>query len=479
MIPPQELKNKVFTRAGKGYDMAEVDEYMDFIIEKYSEVFAQCVKYDKKLQSVVARISEIQSEEETIHKLSISTQKHCDRLIADAEETAREKILNARETSEKIIADAKERAQTAMTMIERKASMQIDAAQKKSDALLMSARTRCTKLLGDFKKEIAVQRDHILSIKQIAEKFNGSLLAMYKNHLSLLTENTDIPDIDLDIYTESFLFDSVMKDIKNDAIEIAKKTSDIEYDFEKELELLTESRNSLYNLQKELTDDSAVNEDGETNKNINKNKNEDDDEEDDVKVFAKTPNYASRNSASNNAAGVGDDESEDDEYTDDLDSDDGDESEKPRATYDSDDYDDGNESDESDEYGEYESGGNNGNYGENTNEDADEIEDETENDIGSFDDDIYENGPDDSIYEEPEDVYEEPEKPSKGGFLGLFKNKKDKKKKKESKRNDRGQNGYAEKESYVYDDDNDNDNDDDDDDREDEVMNIFEDYDDE
>ena len=432
MIPPQELKNKSFTRAGKGYDMAEVDEYIDFIIEKYSEIFAQCDKYDKKLRIVSSRISEIQSEEETIRKLSISTQKHCDRLIDEAEETAREKILNAQETAEKIIDEARNKAQTVFSMMENKVSLQIEATQKKSDELLMSARMRCTKLLGDFRKEISIQRKHIIDIKNIAEEFNSRLLSMYKNHLSLLTENTYIPSIDLGNYTESALFDSVMQEIKNDAVEIARKTSGVEYDFEKELDILKDGRNSIYNdMQKESDETDDYNTDDDY-----------DDDDEDIKVFAK--NTSSTNANANDAY-----------------------SEKPRATYDSDDYDENEEEESENEDEEYDDGEEDDDYEEIDGEGMYDDNDDAGGDVNydenyggyekySDDSDDSDDTGDETGYDDDGDLDEEPEPESKG-FFGLFK----KKKKKESKKK------YA----LVGDDESD--------DNEDEVMDIFEDLDDE
>ena len=393
MIPPQELKNKSFTRFGKGYDMAEVDEYIDFIVEKYSEIFAQCDKYDKKLRGISARIGEIKSEEDTIHKLVISTQKNCDRLISEAEEEAKNKILSARETAERILADAREKAQSALSSIEQKSAMQIEATQEKSDALLLSARTRCTRLLSDFKKEIALQRENILNIKIISEEFNSKLLSMYKNHLNLLNENTYIPAIDLDGLTESKLFDSVMQEIRNDAGDIAKKSAGVEYDFEKELESLREGMDFGYDVGEQLKTRAPG---ADANKNINSNdydedgeEADEDDEDGDVKVFEKygpgpSPGAGARGTAA--------------------------ESEKPQATYDSDDY----------EYdGTGEGGGDNNYSGEGY---------ANENDGAVFDDEEFADPDDIEMEMEMEDMYDDEEGGSKG-FWGLFKGKKSKKKK--------------------------------------------------
>ena len=330
MIPPQELKNKSFSRAAKGYDAAEVDEYMDFIVEKYSEIFAQCAKYDKKLRVVSARISEIQQEEELMRRLSVSTQKNCDRLTAEAEEEAKNIILRARETAGHIIGEAKENAQAALEMIEQKALMQIESTQKKSDALLLSARTRCTKLLGEFKKEIAIQSENIAKIKNVSEDFNSKLLSMYKNHLNLLSENTSIPNVDLAKFTESGLFDSVMREIKSDAGEIAKKNTGVEYDFESELETLRASKSAISDVKTE--------EEADESPKIPESENPydaamDDGKEDDSAIFDEPQGFETafsppeREFAENPYAPKNKSAKDEDDFA-----------EKPLATYDSDDY---------------------------------------------------------------------------------------------------------------------------------------------
>ncbi|MCL1858981.1 MAG: DivIVA domain-containing protein [Oscillospiraceae bacterium] len=454
MIPPQELRNKYFTRSGKGYDIAEVDEYLDFIIEKYSEIFAQCDKYDKKLRIVSSRISEIQQEEEVIRRLSISTQKNCDRLAAEAEAEAKNIILKARETAEHILGEAREKAQTALALIEQKATMQIESTQKKSDALLLSARARCTKLLGDFKKEIALQRENILNIKNISEEFNSKLLSMYKNHLNLLSENTYTPNIDLEKFTESKLFDSVMQEIKNDAVEIAKKNTGVEYDFEKELQTLNESKESIYNLKTEFDETEETDGQEESNNNLGNIETESeyeetayDNDDEDIRVFSRTG--ASGSDFNSDSGNQSRDAYSSGNYVENDDTE-----EEPLATYDSDDYGYDDEDENADD--------------ENIDENNQNYSDDNYNNAGPFDEsdesdeseEPYESDDTDEAVYDGDDEYDDinedaDDEVQSKGFFGLF-NKKKKKKRSARK----------------YDSDDNDDSDDD-------AMDIFEDLDDE
>jgi len=465
VIPPQELQNKSFTRAMRGYDPAEVDEYMNFVIGKYSEIFKQCEIYDKKLRIVSQKIVEIQDREndlqgreDIINKTVISSQRHHDKIVSDAEEAAAIIIENAERAAEKVLADARERAQTALSAIDRKLNMQIDSTQEKADALLLSARTRCTRLLSDFKKEISHQRENIINLKNMADSFSENLIAMYKHQLTFVTDSFYVPSIDFEKFTETQLFDMVMKELRSDAIDIAKKNGDIEYDFERELELL---RNTEF-----------INEYDEYNYKTEKEvdiKGENSDE--DIKVFprknvdgANTPNNGGSNtdiadntaeeskeadvsSTTFNKAGTAEESEEREGQEEDEEQDDYVE-EEPIATYDSDDYDEN-------QY--------NNNY--NARGNANNANNYNRKNSGGY-------GVENEESDELDETDEEIESKAKG-FFGLFKRKKKNTPKIRHPHN-KDEDEYiddSEDENEYYGIDEDEDEEDDEDDKE--VMNIF------
>jgi len=259
MIPPQELKKKAFTKGMRGYEPTEVDEYIDFLIEKYTELFAQCDEYHNKLSLLAMRLKEIQSEEEAIHKLAIATQKQCDnmteeaklsaeKIIREAQEKAQTTISNAERRERTILTNAKEIAESTLIAISEKAEEQIRNTHENSNAWLLSTRTRCAKILNDFKKEITVQRNKLVQMQDAADNFNDKILNIYKEHLSSLSANMPAIAINLDNITESSLFDSLMQDIKNDAVDIADKSSVKEYDFQEELDMLQREIDNIGNI---------------------------------------------------------------------------------------------------------------------------------------------------------------------------------------------------------------------------------------
>lgn len=88
MLAPHELKNKQFQKIFKGYSPQEVDEYIEFVLEKYTEAYRENNELERKLRIVVTNLDEIKDEEESIRSTLISAQKMAEKIIADANDRA-------------------------------------------------------------------------------------------------------------------------------------------------------------------------------------------------------------------------------------------------------------------------------------------------------------------------------------------------------------------------------------------------------
>ena len=107
MIAPHELKNKSFTRAVRGYNPVEVDQYFDFLIEKYTEAYKMVSDLEQKYNRIQAKYSELSNEEETIRSAILKAQKLGEVIVSNAEAEAKEKEKELTRRCEQIVADAK------------------------------------------------------------------------------------------------------------------------------------------------------------------------------------------------------------------------------------------------------------------------------------------------------------------------------------------------------------------------------------
>lgn len=142
MIPPHELKNKSFSRAVRGYNISEVDEYISFIIEKYTELYRANDELEKKLRVVKARLDIVQNEESSIQSALI-----------DAHKASRDIIDGANSRAENIVALTKK---------------------------------NCNDILVEFGRNIETDRRALAALKRELVTFRETMLENYSAHIELI-----------------------------------------------------------------------------------------------------------------------------------------------------------------------------------------------------------------------------------------------------------------------------------------------------
>ncbi len=156
MLPPHELRNKAFGKALRGYNPVEVDEYVDFLIEKYTELYRENDELERKLRAAITRLDEIREDEDSI----------------------RSTLIDAKRAANKIKADATERA----------------------EAIIRSAKDSCNSILADFNTKIEAGRELMADMQRDAFELKQELFNRYSEHITFiekLTEGMDesaIPD---------------------------------------------------------------------------------------------------------------------------------------------------------------------------------------------------------------------------------------------------------------------------------------------
>lgn len=173
MLAPHELKNKEFTKSLRGYSTVEVDEHIDFIIEKYSELYRENDELEKKLRLTEAQLDAMKDEEESI----------------------RSALINAQKASTRIINEANERA----------------------DVIMRSAKNSCDRLIAEFKVNIKKETERLNEARKEVAAFKAALFEEYQAHIELVEKIApDIAPIPSDDKTAEELSAAVIERIRND-----------------------------------------------------------------------------------------------------------------------------------------------------------------------------------------------------------------------------------------------------------------------
>lgn len=167
MLPPHELKKRDFTRVLRGYNSAEVDEHIDFIIEKYTELYRRNDELERELRTTKAKLEELKTNEDAIRRA----------------------MVNAQRAEHKIVTEASERA----------------------DLIMRTAKHNCDRVLVDFKNKIREERMTLHKLQSTVAEFKEKTLRQYQIHLQYIEEispnieGEEEWDMTEDEYTERLL----------------------------------------------------------------------------------------------------------------------------------------------------------------------------------------------------------------------------------------------------------------------------------
>ena len=183
MIPPHELKRKPFNKAVRGYSSSEVDEYVDFLIDKYTQLYKENAELERKLHIVSSKYEELSSDEESI----------------------RSAVLKAQKLSEAIVSNA----------------------QKKADDIAFTVDRRCAEVIAANAQKIEEEKKNLASLRRMASDFRDSLYSQYLTHVKLIKE-MEIPDpekVDADLKNAAEMKETAMENLdpKKEVYEAAQK----------------------------------------------------------------------------------------------------------------------------------------------------------------------------------------------------------------------------------------------------------------
>lgn len=142
MIAPHELKNKVFNKAVRGYNCSEVDEYVEFLIDKYTEIYRQNCELENELRTTKVKYSELHHDEDTIRAV----------------------IIKAQKLGENIVNQAKTEAQK----------------------IIDSTKDKCNEKIEEAEKKVLESQQEIAKIKTMSEEFRNGLYEQYLEHIKTL-----------------------------------------------------------------------------------------------------------------------------------------------------------------------------------------------------------------------------------------------------------------------------------------------------
>lgn len=155
MMSPNELKNKTFQPAFRGYDRDEVDSFL-------AEVAEEMLKLQTGYEALSLRLAKTEAE------------------------------LLEKVTNEGAISKALVESQTAAAQV-------IENARVKGEELEALTREKCGKVLEEFRESIRIERERLHTLRAQTANFKARIYELYQSHIEVvegITKQLDEPDWD-------------------------------------------------------------------------------------------------------------------------------------------------------------------------------------------------------------------------------------------------------------------------------------------
>ena len=106
MMTPQEVASHAFAKATLGgYNLAQVDEFLDALTEDFTTLYNENVILKNKLKVLSETVEEYRATEETMRKTLLAAQQMADAMVDEAKKKQEELMGEAQEDAHKRIAE--------------------------------------------------------------------------------------------------------------------------------------------------------------------------------------------------------------------------------------------------------------------------------------------------------------------------------------------------------------------------------------
>ncbi len=106
MLTPLDIQNKDFSKAIRGYNETEVEEYMAQIVKSMEELIHVNIETTSKITELEKQLKHFETMEKTITDAMVLAQKTSEDIIRTAENKAQYMIEKADDQAKKLITDA-------------------------------------------------------------------------------------------------------------------------------------------------------------------------------------------------------------------------------------------------------------------------------------------------------------------------------------------------------------------------------------
>ena len=185
MLTPQELQEKKFAKAMfGGYDMAEVDAFLDELTADYEALFKDSAVLKSKLKALAEKVEEYRSVDEEMRRTLAVAKRSADEMKAEADKYVAEKRAEAdkyaaekRAEADKYSADSRKSADEIVDRIKQEHEDEVGAARAEADRQIKAIR-----------ESVAEEQKRFEAARSASRRFAAEAVVLNRKQLEILRE---------------------------------------------------------------------------------------------------------------------------------------------------------------------------------------------------------------------------------------------------------------------------------------------------
>ncbi len=192
MITAHDIRTCVFSRAGRGYKIQDVDDFLEDAADSMEQLQKENEELIRKLEVLADRIQEYRNDEDSIRSALLTAQKSADKVVREADEQKEQIIADARQQAEDMLRLSHDKSVAIATETKEKATLVLNEAKDKASRLLMEAKTKSEDMLSEAVEGCKAEKKYLDFLKEQEKFFRQEIVEMYKKQFELLKRGPEI-----------------------------------------------------------------------------------------------------------------------------------------------------------------------------------------------------------------------------------------------------------------------------------------------
>lgn len=217
MLTPDKIRERVFQTTGRGsYRSDDVDMFMSEVIASFEQMYKENGDLVRKISILAKKVEEYRADEESLKMALLNAQKLADRIVAEAKETAANEVASVKDVTDKLRADAAADAQALETNAKNESESMIADAKAEAAKILDDANREASEILGNINRKVTHESLVYEMIQKEASEFKSKLIAMYRDHITLIN---DLPEIVEEQLNKEETVEEKVEEVVEEAVE--------------------------------------------------------------------------------------------------------------------------------------------------------------------------------------------------------------------------------------------------------------------